>query len=85
MGSEEVISAMHAATQKLIPEQMIQPQMMDTGPPLLYPIPKDPAQQKIPLRGVHAGLLQDQLACCTSGPACVPLMSMSAGRRLAEA
>ncbi len=48
MGNEEVISAMHAATQKLMLEQIIHPQMIDTGPPLLYPIPKDPAWQDLP-------------------------------------
>ena len=43
MGSEEVISAMQAATQRLMAEQITQPHRIDTGPPLFHPIPKDPA------------------------------------------
>lgn len=44
MGSEEVISAMQAATARLMIDTSTQPHTMDTGPPLLYPTPKDAAQ-----------------------------------------
>ena len=52
---------MHAATQKLIAEQMIHPQMIDTGPPLPYPIPKEAAQQTLsphaPAAGATGGVM----------------------------
>ena len=73
MGSEEVISAMHAATQKLIPEQMIHPQMIDTGPPLVYPIPKDPAQTTLHVMyRLHLQEPECAMRCCKAitGKAC---------------
>jgi hypothetical protein len=50
MGSEEVISAMQAATARLMIETRIQPHTMLTGPPLFHPIEKDAAVQTVVIK-----------------------------------
>ena len=62
MGSEEVISAMHAATQRLNTETMSHPYTIATGPPLVYPTEKDAAthnhqaeQLEGPVAHMHCG------------------------------
>ena len=47
MGNDDVISAMHAATVRLMTDTKIQPHTMETGPPLVQPIERDAANTAV--------------------------------------